>query len=405
MPTFKYKAKRKSGEVYEATLEAENKYSLYDFLREEGSTLISYEEKGSSFFKRFEKVNNLLARVKLQEKILFARNLGAMIDAGLSLSRAISVMERQTKNKKFKEILKDLEERINRGQPLAEALAAHGDTFPPIFVSMVGAGEESGGLADSLKVISDQLEKSYTLKKKVRGAMMYPAIIVSVMVVIGILMLVYVVPTLTSTFEELGVELPKTTQAVIFVSDFLSNNIILSVVIIVVLGLGVWLGMRTPKGKKAFEWTILRIPVIGSLVKETNSARTARTLASLLSAGVEVVNALSITREVIQNSYYKDVIKEAEDSIQKGRVISDIFSEHEDLYPVLVGEMISVGEETGKLSEMLKELAKFYEKEVEQKTKDLSTIIEPFLMVVIGVVVGFFAVSMISPMYSLVSGI
>jgi len=405
MTTFKYKAQKTTGELYENTLEAESKFELYEHLHQEGGTLVSYEEVGKSFAKNFEKINSLFSKVKLQQKILFARNLGAMLDAGLALSRALSVMERQTKNKKFKSVITDISDMINKGQTFAQALSEHADVFPQVFISMVKAGEESGGLAEALKVVSDQLEKTYKLRKKIRGAMMYPAIIISVMIIIGILMLIYVVPTLTSTFKELGVDLPITTQIVIGVSDFLSNNAILSLVGLVVLGIGIWLLARMPKGKRALEFVVLRIPVIGKIVKEINSARTARTLASLLSAGVEVVSSLEITRDVVQNSYYKEVIAEAGESIQKGSQVSEVFSRHDDLYPILVGEMISVGEETGKMSEMLLQLAEFYENEVEQKTKDLSTVIEPFLMVIIGVVVGFFAVSMITPMYSLVSAI
>jgi type IV pilus assembly protein PilC len=402
---FTYKAKKTTGEIYEGKVEVENKFELYDQVRSERATLVSYEEKKVGLSDKFEKVNNFLSRIKLTDKIIFARNLGAMIEAGLSLSRALSVMERQTKNKKFKMVLASLIDKINQGQTFASALEAHKDVFPPIFISMVKAGEESGGLSDSLKVVSSQLEKSYDLQRKIRGAMTYPTIIIGVMVLIGILMLMYVVPTLTATFKELGVELPLSTRIVIGVSDFLSSHIILSfAVLIASVGGFVWF-LRTKVGKRALEWTILRIPVIKEMVKEANSARTARTLSSLLSAGVEVVHAISITKEVVQNSYYKSVLEEAEGAIQKGRPISEIFGEHEDIYPVLVGEMISVGEETGKLSDLLSQLASFYENEVEQKTKNLSTIIEPFLMVVIGAVVGFFAVSMITPMYSLVSGL
>ncbi|MDO8510317.1 MAG: type II secretion system F family protein, partial [bacterium] len=159
--------------------------------------------------------------------------------------------------------------------------------------------------------------------------------------------------------------------------------------------------LRTPRGKKLLDYLILKLPVIGTISKETNAARTARTLSSLLSSGVDVVIAMNITAEVVPNSYYKVVLKEAEKAIEKGQPLSAVFAEHSDLYPVFVGEMVSVGEETGKLSEMFMEVAKFYENEVEQKTKDLSTIIEPVLMVVIGVVVGFFALAMLSPTYSL----
>lgn len=402
---FTYKAKKTTGETYEGKVEVENKFELYDQVRSERATLISYEEKKAGFSDKFEKINNFFSRIKLTDKIIFARNLGAMIEAGLSLSRALSVMERQTRNKKFKMVLESLIDKVNQGQTFASALEAHKDVFPPIFISMVKAGEESGGLADSLKVVSSQLEKSYDLQRKIRGAMTYPAIIIGVMVLIGILMLMYVVPTLTATFKELGVELPLSTRIVVGTSDFLSSHVILSFAVLIAFAGGAVWSLRTKVGKRAFEWTILRVPVIKEMVKEANSARTARTLSSLLSAGVEVVHAISITKEVVQNSYYKSVLEEAEGAIQKGRPISEIFGEHEDIYPVLVGEMISVGEETGKLSDLLSQLASFYENEVEQKTKNLSTIIEPFLMVVIGVVVGFFAVSMITPMYSLVGGL
>lgn len=402
---FTYKAKKTSGETYSGKAEVENKFGLYDQVRSEGATLVSYEEEKVGFSDKVEKINNFLSRIKLTDKIIFARNLGAMIEAGLSLSRALSVMERQTKNKKFQMILADLIDKVNQGQTFASALEVHNDVFPPIFISMVKAGEESGGLSEALKVVSSQLEKSYELQRKVRGAMTYPAIIVGVMIIIGILMLMYVVPTLTATFKELGVELPLSTRLVIGTSDFLSSHVILSfTVLFALVGGSVW-SLRTKVGKRAFEFLILRIPVIKEMVKETNAARTARTLSSLLSAGVEVVHALSITKEVVQNSYYKNVLEEAEAAIQKGRPISEVFGQHENIYPVLVGEMISVGEETGKLSDLLSQLASFYENEVEQKTKNLSTIIEPFLMVVIGAVVGFFAVSMITPMYSLVSGL
>lgn len=400
-----YKAKNSSGEIYDGEIEVQDKFALYDALRAEGSTLVSYSENKSGISDRLEKLNSLLNRIKLQEKIMFARNLGAMLEAGLSLSRALSVMDRQTKNKKFKEVIKDLEDKISIGQSFGSALSNHNKVFPPIFISMVKAGEESGGLSDALKVVASQMEKTYLLKKKVKGAMTYPAIIVSLMLVVGVLMFIFVVPTLTATFVELEVELPLSTRAIIFVSDLLSNNSLASLVVLVGLGVGVWLAARTDKGKKFFEWSSLRIPVINGIVRETNSARTARTLASLLYAGVEVVQALSITKDVVQNSYFKKVIEEAELSIQKGSPMSEAFSKNEDVYPVLVGEMMSVGEETGKISDLLEQLAVFYENEVEQKTKNLSTIIEPFLMVIIGAGVGFFAVSMISPMYSLVSGI
>lgn len=225
------------------------------------------------------------------------------------------------------------------------------------------------------------------------------------MITIGVLMLIYLVPTLTSTFKDLNVSLPFSTKMVIWLSDFLKNHIIINLLILITVGLVFYFSIKTKRGKRALDTFVLHVPVISGIVKDLNSARTARTFSSLLSSGVDVLVAVRITQDVIQNSYYKAVLKEAEINIEKGDPVSNIFLKHEKLYPVFVGEMVSIGEETGKLSEMLANVAQFYEEEVDQKTKDMSTIIEPFLMVVIGIGVGFFAISMLGPMYSLADAI
>jgi len=275
--------------------------------------------------------------------------------------------------------------------------------FSPLATGMVKAGEESGTLSGSLKVVSEHLEKSYILNKRI--ALMYPTIIIIAMILIGVVMLIFVVPTLTGTYKELGIDLPFTTQMIIFVSDFLQNNIVTSFLIIVAVGIILSVALRSRRGKRIVDALILKSPIIGFLVKEVNSARTARTLSSLLSSGVPLTEALSITRDVVQNSYYQDVLEEARKKIQKGVTLSSVFTHHQELYPILVGEMIAVGEETGKLSDMLMKLSVFYEEEVEYATKDLSTIIEPILMIFVGVVVAFFALAMITPIYSLVGGL
>jgi len=270
---------------------------------------------------------------------------------------------------------------------------------------MVKAGEEGGTLPEALRTVSLQMERSLQLKKKIQGALIYPAIILVALVVIGVLMLVFIVPTLQETFEDMGGELPGSTQAIITASEFLMNNTLLSIVLFVGIIFSFIRILKTKRGKRAFEWTVLHLPIIGNLAKEINSARTARTLSSLLTSGVDMLSAIEITGEVVQNSFYREVLTDAKERVQKGTALHEIFAEHEDLYPVFVGELTAVGEETGKLPGMLLQVAEFYEGEVEQKTKDMSTVIEPFLMIIVGVVVGFFAVSMIAPIYSITSGI
>ena len=403
---FKYKAiKPTGGESYEAFSEAPDRFALYRNLKATGENVIYAEEvKNRSFFKGFS-LDWIFSRVGAHDKIIFARNLGAMVEAGLPISRALSVMEKETRNRKLKKVFIALNESVKKGKALNEALKDFPEIFSPLFVSMVGSGEESGGLPKSLKVLSHQMEAAYLLERKVKGAMIYPAIILSIMVIIAVLMLIYVVPTLTATFKELNVELPLSTQIVIFMSDFLKNHAIFSVLIILGASVVVSLFGKSQFGRRFYHSAVLKLPIISPIVKETNAARTARTLSSLLSAGVNVISAFQITEDVVQNIYYKKVLSLAKESIKKGEPVAEIFSSHDKLYPTFVSEMVAIGEETGKLGEMLEGVATFYENEVEQRTKDMSTVIEPFLMVVIGAAVGFFALSMILPMYSLVNTI
>lgn len=404
MAHFTYKAVNSSGQSYEGEMDAQDRFVVYRKIRSEGGSVVFVNEvkKRTLFDGKF---SNMFGSIKAIEKITFARNLGSMIEAGLSVTRALTVMEKQSKNKKLKAILNSLNENISKGQSLSDGMKEYPKEFSQLFVSMVKAGEESGNLAGSLKVIAIQMDKSYALSRKVKGALIYPAVIFSVMVVIGVLMMVYMVPTLTATFKGLGVDLPLSTRIVIGISDFLRNHFLIVFLAVVAVIVTIAALLKTKAGSRAFDYFILHLPVIGTIVKEVNSARTTRTLSSLLSSGVDVVVALGVTEEVIQNSFYKEVLGKAHENIQKGDPISAVFIEHENLYPIFVGEMMNVGEETGKMADMLLGVAAYYEDEVDQKTKDMSTIIEPVLMVIIGIAVGIFAISMLAPTYSLVDKI
>jgi type IV pilus assembly protein PilC len=279
-------------------------------------------------------------------------------------------------------------------------MSKHPDVFSPLMIAMIKSGEESGSLTESCAIIADQTERVYELKKKIRGAMIYPSVILFVLITIGTLMMLFIVPSLAATFEDLGSELPASTQIIMTLSSFLVNYTLVTIASFFAF-IGLFIAFaRTANGKRLIESAILPIPVIGTLVKETNSARTGRTLSSLLSSGVHVLHALEITEEVIQNTHYKEVLSEARTKVQSGAPIAGVFIEKEKLYPPLVGELIAVGEETGNLPDMLQQVAEFYEGEVDQKTKNMSTIVEPILMLVVGVAVGYFALAMISPIYS-----
>jgi len=403
MPMFTYRAKRSDGDEYEGQVDAQDRFGVYDHVRKEGATIISVDEKVEH--ERLHEFASALTTfgggVRMSDKIVLSRNLATMIRAGLSLTRALSVMERQATSRRLRSVLAALERSVAKGSTFHDALSAFPRVFSPLMVSMVRAGEESGKLAEALTVVGNQLEQTYQLRRKIRGALIYPAIIVITMIVVGILMLIYVVPTLTQTFEELGVELPLSTQIIITTSNFLTSNTLLLLGFVAVLLAFAAAFAHTNRGKRIFDFIVLHLPLISPIAKEANAARTARTLSSLLSSGVGVVVAIGITRDVIQNSYYKEILHHAERYVQQGVTLAKAFEENDTKYPALIAEMIAVGEETGQLSPMLEEVAKFYESEVEQKAKDLSTVIEPFLMIVIGIIVGFFALSMITPIYSI----
>lgn len=401
MARFAYTAEKSDGEVYKGVAEARDRFELYESVRREGARILSVTEDHSDKWWSLTYWNSKFSNIPEYEKVLLARNLGSMLSAGLSLARALAIIERETKNARLRHVVSEVAGAVRRGDTLHSALEKFPTIFSKLFCAMVRAGEEGGELPQTLSVVSEQMERMYVLKKKIRGAMLYPCIILFAIVGIGTFMMVNVVPTLAQTFKEMDAELPASTSAIIAISDFLVQYTIAAIALVVFFIGGIWGGTKTAIGGRAKDWLFIHLPIIGKIVKEVNAARTARTLASLLSSGVDMLTSLEIVHDVVQNSYFQGVIAEAKEGVQKGEPLSGAFVRAEHLYPAFVGEMISVGEETGQLTEMMKKLALFYEDEVDRKTKDMSTIIEPFLMLFIGGAVGFFAIAMISPIYQL----
>lgn len=403
MARFTYTGETAEGEKVDITVDATDRYAVYEIARQNGHIVHSIDESRRFSLKFFNvaRIEAAISRVSEDNLVMMTRNLGSMLTAGLPLSRALSVIERQSNNPKLKQVIIAVRDAIQKGDPFGDALAKHPHVFNELYVSMVRAGDESGKLADTLRILSIQMERASSLRKKIKGAMIYPAIVLVIMAAIGVLMMIYVMPSITGTFKSLNVDLPVMTQVLISTSDLMVAHTVVVLLGMVSAVIGFIYFAKTWVGKKVLHYLVLHLPIIGVMVRETNAARTSRTLASLLTAGVDVIRALSITRDVVQNVYFKPIIDEAIGNVEKGSPLSEAFVTHNKLYPIFVGEMILVGEETGGISEMLEQLANFYESEVEHKTKDLSTIIEPLLMVVIGGTVGFFALAMITPIYSI----
>lgn len=402
---FTVTLKKEDGTQEKRIVEATTRFAVYADMEKEGATVLSLSEGGGGFALPAWAHVQLTSGVKMEERITFTKNLSAMLGAGLTLSRALSVINRQSANKGLKRIVDDLETRVKKGDAFHESLAAHANVFSPLFIAMTKAGEESGTLADALKVVARQMDRSFTLQKKIKGAMIYPCIILFAIAVIGVLMMIYVVPTLSATFKELGAKLPPATLAVMGISDFMSSHVILVFAILIASIAAIISFTRTKFGGNFILGIALHMPVIGTLVRETYSARAARAMSSLLASGVEMLSAISITEEIVGDNVFGKIVADANVRVKKGEPLSAPFIEHPKLYPVFFGEMIAVGEETGQVSGMLSQVAEYYENDVEEGTKDLSTIIEPILMLLIGAFVGVFAVSMIAPIYSLSSQI
>ena len=402
---FSVVVRNTDGSESKETIDATSRLAVYEQVEKDGATVISLEERGAALALPAWANITIGSGVKADQKITFTKNLSAMLGAGLTLSRALSVLGRQSDNKVLKKAVAELENAVKSGASFHEALAQHPKIFSRLFIAMTKAGEEGGKLADTLKVVGKQMETLHTLTKKIKGAMIYPSIILVAILVIGVLMLIYVVPTLSSTFVSLGVDLPRSTQVIVSASGFAVNNIMVVLGLLALVGIALFYSIRSKAGQRIILSVALRLPVVTQLVQETYSARAARTLSSLLSSGVEMLTAISISAEVVGDNRFGKVLDEAEERVKKGDALSATFMDYPKLYPVFVSEMVAVGEETGKLADMLAQVAEYYEQDVEGRTKDLSTIIEPVLMLFIGVFVGIFALSMISPIYSLADNI
>lgn len=404
MPQFTYTAKTLQGETKSGSLEAKDVHQLARILRQDGSILVRAEASGETQKKRRE-ISLSFFGPSLAEKMFFTRNLQVMISAGLPLPRALETLASQSKNLKFKKAILSIREEVLRGKSFSDALIRFPAIFSSLFQNMIKVGEESGTMEEVLKTLTLQLERENDLKSKVKGAMIYPAVIISAMIGIGVLMLVTVVPKLNETFKELNVELPLTTRMVIDFADFLTQKWYWAIVVFLVLIFLLRQILKSSEGKKFFDSLFLRIPVFSTLVKNTNSAYTARTLSSLIAAGVSLPKSLEITAGTLGNVYYQKALTEAQEKVKTGEKLSLAFGNYSQIFPQTLIQMISVGEETGETSGVLDKIASFYEEEVTNATKNLTSVIEPVLMIVIGAVVGFFAISMVQPMYSMLGAV
>jgi len=408
MPNYFYKAKNLEGKEEMGVLNAKNTSELAKILRKKKYFLTEAK-------KEQEKKKNILSlnldffdkffKVPLTEKLFFTKNLGVMIKTGVSLPRSFQILSNQAKNSQFKKALKTISEKISKGKSLSESLSLFPNIFSSLYVETLKAGEETGSLEESLKILDNQMQREHDLKSKIKTAMAYPMIVLVMTMLIGVFMMFFAVPNLRIAFEELNVQLPLTTKIFLSSADFLIKNWLGSVIFLSIFVIILISYLKTEKGKRLKSSLLLKIPIISKINKGSNSSLALMILSSLLRAGVPVVRALEITSGALSNFYFKESLIKASEIVEKGGKISESLNPYKDLYSPMVLEMMEIGEETGETSEILKSLADFYEEEVTASLERLSSTMEPFLILVIGVVVGFFAISMLQPIFNITKGL
>lgn len=358
-----------------------------------------------------QKLNDLLAklsRIPFVQKIFFIDHLRTMIHASLSLVEALDILQKEMENRKFKKIIKQIKIEVEKGRPLSEVLAEFPKVFPQIYVKMVASGEISGKLDESLEQIVTQMKKSQALTSSIKGAMIYPSVIILAIVGVGIFMVTTVLPKMMNLFDEFDAELPLATKILIKVTNFFGkplNIIIVIAAIAAFITAIITLLRRAPAFRHFIHNVNLHLPIIGPVIKQINLARFSLTLSSLLKSTVPIVDAIDIAADTCSNVLYQNAIHRTAAEIKTGRALSELLSEYDKLFPPMVTEMVMVGERSGEVDRLLNELAIFYSEEVDKTMKNFATIIEPIIIIVMGFAVAGVAVAIIMPMYTLVQNV
>lgn len=343
-------------------------------------------------------------KVSLKDKIIFTDQLEVMIKAGLPIGEALKSLADETDNKYFSQILAEVITDVEGGQALSAALARHDKIFNEIYVSLIKSGEQAGKIEDVLLRLSTQLQKDYELNRKVRSALAYPVFVVIALIVVMSLVLVFIMPQLKAIFDDAGVKLPLMTRIVLKLSDILKIYGLYALVLVVILISIALRWRKTRRGRRFFDRTILFIPVIGVMLKKTYMARFSRTLSSLLASGLPILDAFKVVSEVVGNVLYEEEINNLATEIKAGTSISKIFKSSK-IFPGIVGSLAAVGEKSGSLSDVFETLANFFDRDVEAITSNLSSMLEPLIMVVIGIGIGTLIISVLQPIYGLVNAI
>ncbi len=399
MPTFVWKGRTPEGKAVEGEMSAESQQEVISALRKRNIIPISVNIKEK---KKLPSLEDLFpAKIKVDEMAMFTKQFATMLEAGLPLMDALNTLFIQTKNPTLKRTIGKIAEDLEGGYTLADSMRKHKKVFSDLYVNMVEAGEKGGALGEILIRLAEYLEKTADLQRKIKGAMIYPVIVLIVAIAATVALLVFVIPTFANLYESFGAELPFLTKMVIGLSNFVKKFILLIILFLVavIVGLRMWYG--TDPGKEIIDRILLRFPIIGNLIHKQALSRFSRTLSTLLRSGVPLIDSMDITSKTTGNRVVQHALERARNSIREGSTISSPLQKS-GIFPPLVVQMVHIGEQSGNLDEMLLKVSEFYDKEVDAAVEALTSALEPLIMVVLGGVVGTMVVAMYLPIFKLI---
>lgn len=399
MPKYFYKAKNRSGKLIEGSVDAASAEKAADFLMQNNLAVIEVGERLDDY-RSFLKNISFLNKVKSKELVVFFRQMAVMIDANIPIVRGLRILSQQTESDYLKEIITEVANEVEGGQSLSSAMSMFPNTFSDFYVNIIMSGETSGRLSEVMNYVADQKEKDYDLESKIRGAMVYPSFIVSVLLVVGFIIIAFVIPNLAKVLSESGAQLPWITRALLSLSGFVS--MFWWLVLLLFFGaIAAWLAfIKTPQGEHIKDSLKINIPVFGKIWRHIYIVRICRSFATLVRGGVPISQSLSVIKGVVGNVVFEEIIQDAIKSVDEGNQISESLASNKNI-PIIVVQMISVGEDSGKLKEVLEKSADFYSREIDNTVRNLSNLIEPIIMIVLGLAVGLFVAAVILPMWQL----
>lgn len=393
---FIYKAKDVKGGEHSGDIQAPDMHTSAQMIRKKGLIVISVAPKTPPIGMFLDRIFN---RVSFGELVMITRQLATMISAGLVLSEAIDILEEQQSNKTFKKVLLEISQDIKGGFTFAQALSRHPDVFPRIYTNLIRSGEASGKLDTVLKQMADGLEKDREFKARIKGAMIYPVVVLSMMVVVIIIMMIFVIPKLTSLYQQSTLELPLPTKILITTSNLFVNFWWVGISLIIGLFVAINRWGKTEEGGTFMARAVLKIPVVGKVITNVTLTNFTRTFGLLTSAGIPLLDSIAIVEDLSDNRIFKKVLKDAYLGVEKGLPLSSLLTV--SVFPKIVSQMIRVGEETGKIDEIFFKLADYFEEESDHLLKNLTVAIEPIVLILLGIGVAFLVISIILPIYKL----